>query len=838
MRKIKILLTLIIGGFGFGLTAQNVTIPDANFKAYLVGNAAINTNSDTEIQVSEAAAYSGTIYCIGLGISDLTGIEAFTSLASLNCANNNISNLDVSSNTSLNYLFCTANNLSVIDVSSNLALTHLHCALNNLTVLDVSNNSALISLQCDRNSLTELDVSTNTALTEVWSFSNNLSSLNVANGNNTNITPYGFDATNNPNLSCIKVDDAAYSTTNWANIDAQTSFSETVCCAVTIPDANFKAYLVGNSAINTDADTEISCAEAVAYNGAINCNGLNISDLTGIEAFTALTVLNCQTNNLTSLDVSNNTALTDLNTSSNSIGSLDVSSNTALINLSCQSNGLDTIDVSNNTDLVFFYCNNNNLENLDVSNNTDITRLYCYSNALSTLDVTNNINLIRLWCHTNSLTSLDLSNASALDRFYCYSNSLTSLNVANGNNSNMSGANFIASANPNLNCIVVDDAAYSNASWSNIDPQTSFSETSCCLVNIPDANFKAYLVGNGAINTDSDSEISCSEAASFTGLIDCSNLTISDLTGIESFTDLTELRCFSNNLDSLDVSNNTALIDLRCNNNNLDSLDVSNNTDLELLLCHSNNLNSLDVSSNISLVEFFCSGNNLTSLDVSNNTALTGLQCVSNNLTSIDVSNNTALIDFRCYGNDLTSLDVSNNTNLTLLQCALNNLSSLDVSNNTVLIQLWCQSNNLTNLNVANGNNSNMSGLNFITTSNPNLNCVIVDDVAYSNANWTSIDAGTNFTAGALPVVEAGMSQTVCDGEMVTLSGSGVLSYQWDNGVTDNISFAASLGTTTYTVIGTNADGCTDTDTVDVIANPLPDNTTSTSGFTIKANET
>ena len=104
--------------------------------------------------------------------------------------------------------------------------------------------------------------------------------------------------------------------------------------------------------------------------------------------------------------------------------------------------------------------------------------------------------------------------------------------------------------------------------------------------------------------------------------------------------------------------------------------------------------------------------------------------------------------------------------------------------------------------------------------------------------NWTSIDAGTNFTAGALPVVEAGMSQTVCDGEMVTLSGSGVLSYQWDNGVTDNISFAASLGTTTYTVIGTNADGCTDTDTVDVIANPLPDNTTSTSGFTITANQT
>jgi len=482
MKKIiRTLLSLVIVGVGLDSVAQNLTIPDANFKTYLVGNSSINTNGDSEIQVAEAAAYSGTIYCVGLGITDLTGIESFTSLASLNCANNNISSIDVSSNTSLNFLFCTANNLSSIDVSNNLALTHLHCALNNLTVLDVSNNSSLISLQCDRNSLTNLDVSTNTALTEVWCFSNNLSSLDVANGNNMNVAAWGFDATSNPNLSCIKVDDAAYSTTNWSNIDVQTSFSETVCCSVTIPDANFKAYLVGNSAINTDSDSEISCSEAAAFSGAINCNGLNISDLTGIEAFTALIELNCQTNNLTSLDVSNNTALTDLNTSSNSIGNLDVSSNTALINLSCQSNGLDTIDVSNNTDLVFFYCNNNNLENLDVSNNTDMTRLYCYSNALSTLDVTNNTNLIRLWCHTNSLTSLDLSNANALDRFYCYSNSLTSLNVANGNNSNMSGANFIASANPNLNCIIVDDAAYSNASWSNIDAQTSFSETACCI---------------------------------------------------------------------------------------------------------------------------------------------------------------------------------------------------------------------------------------------------------------------------------------------------------------------------------------------------------------------
>jgi hypothetical protein len=43
------------------ITAQIVNIPDANFKAALVGNGEINTNGDDEIQVSEAEAYTGTV---------------------------------------------------------------------------------------------------------------------------------------------------------------------------------------------------------------------------------------------------------------------------------------------------------------------------------------------------------------------------------------------------------------------------------------------------------------------------------------------------------------------------------------------------------------------------------------------------------------------------------------------------------------------------------------------------------------------------------------------------------------------------------------------------------
>ena len=57
-------------------------------------------------------------------------------------------------------------------------------------------------------------------------------------------------------------------------------------CVVNIPDANFKTALLANAAINTNADSQIQCTEAAAYNGAISVNSSGIASLTGIEAFT------------------------------------------------------------------------------------------------------------------------------------------------------------------------------------------------------------------------------------------------------------------------------------------------------------------------------------------------------------------------------------------------------------------------------------------------------------------------------------------------------------------------------------------------------------------------
>ena len=86
-----ILIILLFPMISFG---QNVYIPDANFKNYLVTNSSINTNGDSEIQVSEASAFTDTINCNNLNISDLTGIEAFTALTYLFCTYNNLTSLE------------------------------------------------------------------------------------------------------------------------------------------------------------------------------------------------------------------------------------------------------------------------------------------------------------------------------------------------------------------------------------------------------------------------------------------------------------------------------------------------------------------------------------------------------------------------------------------------------------------------------------------------------------------------------------------------------------------------------------------------------------------------
>ena len=247
----KILLTSFLSLLAFTqVNAQNVNIPDANFKAYLVGNTAINTNNDGETSNTEAAAFTGVINCENLSITDLTGIEAFTSLTHLKCGINQLTNIDISTNTALLSLDCFKNQLTSLDLSANTALTAIDFNNNNLTSLDVSANNLLFTLAAVNNKLTHLDVSANPALTYFNCRQNSLTSLNIKNGSNNILTNANFNVVNNPNLTCIEVDNVTWSTTNWTSKDYTTSYNTNCGYISEIKDAEMIRLTVYPNPVN------------------------------------------------------------------------------------------------------------------------------------------------------------------------------------------------------------------------------------------------------------------------------------------------------------------------------------------------------------------------------------------------------------------------------------------------------------------------------------------------------------------------------------------------------------------------------------------------------------
>lgn len=200
-------------------------------------------------------------------------------------------------------------------------------------------------------------------------------------------------------------------------------------------------------------------------------------------------------------------------------------------------------------------------------------------------------------------------------------------------------------------------------------------------------SFLNALIQRG-IDMDEDGEISLSEARAVSKL-DITNEPVSDLTGIQSFSNLDTLICRGTQLTSVDISKNTGLLYFRCSANSLTSLDVSKNTSLKYLNCGVNQLTDLDISGNTALTTLNCDYCDLPNLDISMNPELVNLYCSGNQFSMLDVSGNDALTTLDCSYCNLTDLDVSMNHELLVLHCGGNQLTMLDVSINTVLYELY-----------------------------------------------------------------------------------------------------------------------------------------------------
>lgn len=261
MKKINYTSILCAILFSFGLSsvimAQYTSIPDANFEQKLI-DLGYDTEGtlDGQILTSDGTNSVWSLELANSSITDLTGLNIFTNIATLNVQGNNLTTLDVTSNTLLKWFNCYDNSSltslnttglalletincrgciigGTIDVTSSPNLTHLYCYNNQIASLDLSQNSNLVLLHAWTNQL---------------GTGGNNNALNMKNGNNSNMPTADFNISFNWHTLCVDVDNVAYSNTNWTNYQsAHTTYS--VDCSilpVEIGEFNVKSHLKSN----------------------------------------------------------------------------------------------------------------------------------------------------------------------------------------------------------------------------------------------------------------------------------------------------------------------------------------------------------------------------------------------------------------------------------------------------------------------------------------------------------------------------------------------------------------------------------------------------------------
>lgn len=172
--------------------SQNTFIPDSNFEQALIDlgyDTAPLDNFVPTINISGVINLDVT----GKNIADLTGIEDFSALLSLVCADNQLSVLNLSNNINLEEVYCSNNQISTLNINNLTNLVRIWCFLNQIQDLDISQNTKLIALRCDDNNLSSLNLSNNINLVDFTCSENKLTSINVTN--NLNLT--WFECGNN-----------------------------------------------------------------------------------------------------------------------------------------------------------------------------------------------------------------------------------------------------------------------------------------------------------------------------------------------------------------------------------------------------------------------------------------------------------------------------------------------------------------------------------------------------------------------------------------------------------------------------------------------------------------
>ena len=214
---------------------------------------------------------------------------------------------------------------------------------------------------------------------------------------------------------------------------------------VNIADSNFRALLIKvyPACFDGSGQMDTTC-RGIITEDSLYVNQDSIQDLSGIQYFKSLKLLDCENNQLTTLPTLPN-SLQYLYCSNNQLASLpDLPKQ--LLSFNCENNQLTTLP-SLPASLTRILCDENGLQNLPTLPDS-LNTLVCSFNQLTALP-TLPANLTLLDCGNNQLATLPTL-PSSLQNFYCYGNRLTSLPTLSKNISLLDCGENIISQIPTL----------------------------------------------------------------------------------------------------------------------------------------------------------------------------------------------------------------------------------------------------------------------------------------------------------------------------------------------------------------------------------------------------
>jgi len=560
-------ILLLLTFFWFLLSsakAQIVNIPDANFKNALLNHIpVINTNNDGEIQVSEATAFTGAMNVSNKNITNMTGVEAFANMVTLNCQTNQITVLPTVGLTSLQNLWCSYNKLTSLSVINLLSLKTLYCGPNLLTSVTLVNLPSLKEFRCPYNNFTSLSLS-------------NLPSLNIFDCYNNQLT--ALSLTNVNALVLLSCSNNLLTTLPLTNVPLLKFLTCSFNQFTNLPLTNLNALTWLDCSNNQLSAINLSNPGIL---GDLRCSN---NRLTALPAgLNSLSFLDCSRNQITSLSLNSYPNLSYVNFESNLCTSFSVSNKPQLTDIRCTSNLLTSLVISNLPALKYLRCDSNQLTTLSVTSFPLLHDLVCSDNLLTTLIVNNLPSLWELYCSRNKIGSLAINNFPALERFACDNNQLTSLTISN--------TPALQSLGCSSNLLTSLSLPYLPALSNIYCPNNKLSALS--LNNFPAL---AYLT--------------C-----YDNLLTSMSLTNLPVLG--------NLQCQQNSFASMNISNLPKLYAIWIGGNTLSSLTLSNLPMLEFFNCDSTKLKALDLSQ-FPVRKLVCRGNDSLSYVNIKNGAISG----------------------------------------------------------------------------------------------------------------------------------------------------------------------------------------------------------------------